>query len=89
MGTRAEWSNDWRRAGIGFGTVDSYRTHRSVAACHNFVAIGRRLTPWLGGELSLFLLQMDEWTAEAGRSLAINCNSLVIAVALTAVYAVD
>jgi hypothetical protein len=23
---------------------------------HNFVAIGRRLTPWLGGELSLFLL---------------------------------
>ena len=36
---------------------------------HNFVAIGQRLTPWLGGELSLFLLQMDEWTAEAGRSL--------------------
>jgi len=23
---------------------------------HNFVAIGRRLTPWLGEELSLFLL---------------------------------
>ena len=36
---------------------------------HNFVAIGQRLTPWLGGELSLFLLQMDQWTAEAGRSL--------------------
>ena len=26
-------------------------------------------TPWLGEELSLFLLQMDQWTAEAGRSL--------------------
>ena len=23
---------------------------------HNFVAIGGRLTPWFGGELSLFLL---------------------------------
>jgi len=40
---------------------------------HNFVAIGQRLTPWLGGELSLFLLQMYQWTAEAGRSL---CDQL-------------
>ena len=58
---------------IRSGELDIGLTGRWQRPDHNFVAIGQRLTPWLGGELSLFLLQMDQWTAEAGRSL---CDQL-------------
>jgi hypothetical protein len=36
---------------------------------HNFVAIGRPLSPGLAENSRYSFLQMDQWTAEAGRSL--------------------